>query len=105
MSCYREKKPDIGNCVEHSPPENCAESSTRWPSAQYFRSIIQRNYHEIPGMCECSLCSCSFCSQHIFSEFHQHHLKIYTCLRKTPEEMFCFHSLAKQDTVCYTLLQ
>jgi hypothetical protein len=23
----------------------CAESSTQWPSAQYFRSNLQRNYH------------------------------------------------------------
>src|SRR5260370_32119013 len=48
MSCCHEKKPDIGNCVEPSPSENCAESSTRWPSAQYFRSIIQRNYQVSP---------------------------------------------------------
>src|SRR5713226_5994725 len=32
------------NDVEHSAQIFCAECSTRWPSAQYFRSIIRRNY-------------------------------------------------------------
>src|SRR5260370_14478342 len=40
-----EKKPDIGNGVEHSAQIFCAECSTEEPSTQYFRSIIQRNYH------------------------------------------------------------
>ena len=33
-----EKKPDLGNGVEHSAKIFLAECSTRWPSAQYFRS-------------------------------------------------------------------
>src|SRR5258708_28853580 len=41
-----EKKPDIGNGVEHSAQIFCAECSTEEPSTQYFRSIIQRNYHQ-----------------------------------------------------------
>src|SRR5260370_38773325 len=44
ISRCHEKKPDIENGVELSAQKNCAESSTRWPSAQYLRSIIQRNY-------------------------------------------------------------
>src|SRR5260221_9975327 len=35
----------IRNEVEHSAKKILAECSTRWPSAQYFRSIIQPNYH------------------------------------------------------------
>jgi len=35
--------PDIGNGVEHSAQTICPQCSTRWPSAQYFRSIIRRN--------------------------------------------------------------
>src|SRR5258707_14960408 len=35
----------IRNEVEHSAKIFLAECSTRWPSAQYFRSIIQPNYH------------------------------------------------------------
>src|SRR5258707_10202758 len=34
----------IRNEVEHSAKKILAECSTRWPSAQYFRSIIQPNY-------------------------------------------------------------
>ncbi len=44
ISRCHEKKPDIENGVELSAQKNCAESSTRWPSAQYLRSIIQSNY-------------------------------------------------------------
>src|SRR5260221_2647752 len=36
----------IRNEVEHSAKKILAECSTRWPSAQYFRSIIQPNYHD-----------------------------------------------------------
>src|SRR6266699_3644071 len=39
-----EKKPDIGNGVEPSEQKNCPEGSTRWPSAQYFRPILQVIY-------------------------------------------------------------
>src|SRR6266487_121589 len=39
-----EKKPDIGNSVEPSAQIFCAEGSTRWPSTQYFRSILQVIY-------------------------------------------------------------
>src|SRR5260221_14395955 len=35
----------IRNEVEHSAKKILAECSTRWPSAQYFLSIIQPNYH------------------------------------------------------------
>src|SRR5258708_10346187 len=35
----------IRNEIEHSAKKILAECSTRWPSAQYFRSIIQPNYH------------------------------------------------------------
>src|SRR6266487_4476477 len=42
-----EKKPDIGNGVEHSGQIFCPEGSTRWPSTQYFRSILQVIYHEL----------------------------------------------------------
>src|SRR5260221_13743754 len=39
----------IRNEVEHSAKKILAECSTRWPSAQYFRSIIQPNYHFFPS--------------------------------------------------------
>src|SRR5213596_3142790 len=39
-----EKKPDIGNGVEPSAQKICPEGSTRWPSTQYFRSILQVIY-------------------------------------------------------------
>src|SRR5512135_63951 len=42
-----EKKLDIGNGVEPSGQIFCPEGSTRWPSTQYFRSILQVNYHLI----------------------------------------------------------
>src|SRR3989440_7333141 len=42
---YDTNELERGNGVEHSPQNICAECSTRWPSAQYLRSIIQRNYH------------------------------------------------------------
>ncbi len=42
---YAKNESERGNCVELSAQKICAESSTRWPSAQHFRSIIQRNYH------------------------------------------------------------
>src|SRR5450755_2387946 len=35
-----------GNRVEHSSQKIWAQCSTRWPSAQHFRSIIQPNYHK-----------------------------------------------------------
>src|SRR5258708_12020198 len=38
----------IRNEVEHSAKKILAECSTRWPSAQYFRSIIQPNYQHRP---------------------------------------------------------
>src|SRR5947209_17882804 len=36
---------DHGNRVELSAQKNWAQCSTQRPSAQYFRSIIQPNYH------------------------------------------------------------
>ena len=39
-----EKKPDIGNGVEPSAQKICPEGSTRRPSTQYFRSILQVIY-------------------------------------------------------------
>src|SRR5450755_1844222 len=36
---------NYGNRVEHSSQKIWAQCSTRWPSAQHFRSIIQPNYH------------------------------------------------------------
>src|SRR5215467_10025504 len=39
-----EKKPDIGNGVEHSAQTICPECSTPWPSTQHFRSILQVIY-------------------------------------------------------------
>ena len=41
-----EKKPDIGNGVEHSAQKICAECLTRWPSTQDLRSILQVIYQE-----------------------------------------------------------
>src|SRR6266699_1289403 len=43
-----EKKRDIGNGVEHSSQIFCPECSTRWPSTQYLRSILQVIYHLLP---------------------------------------------------------
>ena len=37
----------IRNEFEHSAQFFCAQCSTRWPSAQYFRSNIQRNYQSV----------------------------------------------------------
>src|SRR5258708_13907455 len=42
----------IRNEFEVSPQSFWAECSTQWPSAQYFRSIIQPNYHEVSDMTE-----------------------------------------------------
>jgi hypothetical protein len=42
--CYQEMRKTSGSRVEHSPKFFFAECSTQWPSAQYFRSIIQPNY-------------------------------------------------------------
>ena len=36
---------EYGNRVELSPQKICAQSSTPGSSAQYFRSMIERNYH------------------------------------------------------------
>lgn len=47
-----EKKPDIGNGVDPSGQKNCSEGSTRLPSTQYFRSILQVIYHKnLPSLC------------------------------------------------------
>ncbi len=49
-----EKKPDIGNGVEPSGQIFCPEGSTRWPSTQYFRSILQVIYQKSlsPELCK-----------------------------------------------------
>src|SRR6266496_3796815 len=44
----RMQRSQTRNDVEHSAQIFCAECSTRWPSAQYFRSIIRRNYQLLP---------------------------------------------------------
>src|SRR5256714_7767624 len=41
---YSKNESERGNGVELSAKKICAESSTQWPSAQYFRSNLQRNY-------------------------------------------------------------
>jgi hypothetical protein len=38
---FLEKEPAGGKSVEQSPPKNGGDCSTSWPSAHYFRSIIQ----------------------------------------------------------------
>src|SRR5260221_1296844 len=52
----------IRNEVEHSAKKILAECSTRWPSAQYFRSIIQPNYQVMRGLFP------SFSSENIYFE-------------------------------------
>jgi hypothetical protein len=42
--CYQEMRKTSGSCVEVSSQIFWVECSTQWPSAQYFRSIIQPNY-------------------------------------------------------------
>jgi hypothetical protein len=44
--CSQEMRKASGNCVEVSLQIFLAECSTLWPSAQYFRSIIQPNYQD-----------------------------------------------------------